>query len=81
MIMLNIIKVAAVAVVIAGASSSAFAKSHKLHHRAPAAGYDSTQQVAPDGFGFGATQPAYPWLGAPYPVDRRTPSEVSTYIF
>ena len=77
--MLNIIKVAAVAVLIAGASSTAFAKSHKLHHRAPAAGYDSTQQVAPDGFG--ATAPAYPWLGAPYPVDRRTPSEVSTYIF
>jgi hypothetical protein len=77
--MLNAIKVAAVAMLIAGASSTAFAKTHKVHHRAP--GYNSTQQVAPDGFGFGAAQPAYPWLGAPYPADRQAPAEISTYIF
>jgi hypothetical protein len=71
--MLNTIKVAAIALLIAGASTSAFAKSHKVHHQAP--GYDSTTGVDSDGFG------AKPWLGAPYDSQRQVPSEVSTFIF
>ena len=64
--MLKTIKIAAVALLIAGASTSAFAKSHKVHHRAP--GYGSTAGVDSSGSG------AKPWLGAPYDSQRQLPS-------
>ena len=72
--MLKIMGVVAFAVLIAGASTSALAKSHKArHHQAP--GYDSTAGVGSDGFA------AKPWLGAPYDSQRQLPPEISAYIF
>jgi len=73
--MLNKIKVVAVTMLVASASSAAVAKTHKVHHRAPA--YDAARQVTPNGFGYGAD---YPWLGAPYD-GQRLPSQISTLIF